>query len=163
MSRASGFRIGQGFDVHRFAEGRALMLGGVRIEHPRGLEGHSDADVVLHAVCDAILGALAEGDIGRHFPDTDARWKNCASQVFVEACRDLARSRGYVVSNVDITVLAERPKIAPHAPQMRGRIAAMLGIGEDCVSIKATTTEGLGFTGREEGIAALAVALLTAM
>lgn len=163
MTSRPSLRVGQGFDVHRFAVGRPLFLGGVRFDHDRGLEGHSDADVVLHAICDAILGALAEGDIGHHFPDSDARWKGSPSRVFVEACRDLARMRGYGVSNVDITILAERPKIAPHAAEMRRCIADMLRVEEERVSIKATTTERLGFTGREEGIAALAVVLLEAV
>ncbi len=153
-------RIGTGFDVHRFAPGRRLVLGGVEIPHDRGLEGHSDADALLHAICDAILGALALGDIGQHFQNTDPRWKDCDSIVFLRECAAMARSRGYMVSNVDAVILAEQPKMAPHVTAMRIRIAAELGIGEDCVGVKATTMERMGFVGRDEGIAANAVALL---
>jgi 2-C-methyl-D-erythritol 2,4-cyclodiphosphate synthase len=153
-------RIGQGFDVHAFGEGDHVMLGGVRIPHSRGVLAHSDGDVVLHALCDALLGALALGDIGRHFPPTDERWRDADSRAFVRHCTALVRERGWRVANVDATVLAERPKVGPHAELMRGRIAEDLGIGVDAVSVKATTTERLGFTGREEGIAAMAVCLL---
>lgn len=153
-------RIGQGFDVHAFGDGDHVMLGGVRIAHTRGLIAHSDGDVVLHALCDAILGALALGDIGRHFPPSDARWRDADSREFVRHCAGLAAERGYRVVNVDATVLAERPKVGPHAEAMRECIAEDLGIAQDAVSIKATTTERLGFTGREEGIAAMAVCLL---
>lgn len=153
-------RIGQGFDVHAFGEGDHVMLGGVRIPHARGVVAHSDGDVVLHALCDAILGALALGDIGRHFPPSDARWRDADSRDFLRHCARLAGERGWRVGNVDATVLAERPKVGPHAQLMRERIAADLGIAEDAVSVKATTTERLGFTGREEGIAAIAVCLL---
>lgn len=153
-------RIGQGFDVHAFGDGDHVMLGGVRIPHARGVVAHSDGDVVLHAICDAILGALALGDIGRHFPPSDERWRDADSRDFVRHCRALAAERGWHVVNVDATVLAERPKVGPHAQAMRERIAADLGIEVDAVSVKATTTEKLGFTGREEGIAAMAVCLL---
>lgn len=153
-------RIGQGFDVHAFGEGDHVMLGGVRIPHVRGVVAHSDGDVVLHALCDAILGALALGDIGRHFPPSDARWRDADSRTFVRHCVELAAERGYRVVNVDATVLAERPKVGPHAQAMRELIAADLGVDADAVSVKATTTERLGFSGREEGIAAMAVCLL---
>ena len=153
-------RIGQGFDVHAFGDGDHVMLGGVRIPHSRGVVAHSDGDVVLHAICDAILGALALGDIGRHFPPSDERWRDADSRDFVRHCRALAAERGWRVVNVDATVLAERPKVGPHAQAMRECIAEDLGIDVDAVSVKATTTEKLGFTGREEGIAAMAVCLL---
>lgn len=153
-------RIGQGFDVHAFGAGDHVMLGGVHIPHGRGVEAHSDGDVVLHALCDAILGALALGDIGRHFPPSDARWRDADSRTFVRHCVALAAERGFRVVNVDATVLAERPKVGPHAQAMRECIASDLGVDVDAVSVKATTTERLGFTGREEGIAAMAVCLL---
>jgi 2-C-methyl-D-erythritol 2,4-cyclodiphosphate synthase len=153
-------RIGQGFDVHRFGPGDAVVLGGVRIPHAQGLVAHSDGDVLLHALCDALLGAIAAGDIGRHFPDTDARWKGADSRVLLCECMRLVREAGYQVANADLTVIAERPKIAPHAQAMRANIAADLGCGLDAVNVKATTTEGLGFTGRGEGIAAQAAVLL---
>ncbi|TCZ85367.1 2-C-methyl-D-erythritol 2,4-cyclodiphosphate synthase [Lysobacter sp. N42] len=153
-------RIGQGIDVHAFGEGDHVMLGGVRIPHARGVVAHSDGDVVLHALCDAILGALALGDIGRHFPPSDERWRDADSRDFLRHCAALAGERGWRVGNVDATVLAERPKVGPHAQLMRERIAEDLGVDVDAVSIKATTTERLGFTGREDGIAAMAVCLL---
>lgn len=153
-------RIGQGFDVHAFGDGDHVMLGGVRIPHARGIVAHSDGDVVLHALCDALLGALALGDIGRHFPPSDPQWRGADSRAFVRHCQALVAGQGYRVANVDLTVLAERPKVGPHADAMRALIAADLGIGVDAVSVKATTTERLGFTGREEGIAAMAVCLL---
>lgn len=154
-------RIGQGFDVHAFGEGDHVLLGGVRIAHDRGIVAHSDGDVVLHAVCDAILGALALGDIGRHFPPTDPRWCDADSRMFLRHCRDLAADRGWRIVNVDATVLAEAPKVGPHAQAMRACIADDLGVLIDAVSVKATTTETLGFTGRREGIAAMAVCLLS--
>ena len=153
-------RIGQGFDVHAFGDGDHVMLGGVRVPHSQGLQAHSDGDVVLHAICDAILGALALGDIGRHFPPSDARWRDADSRMFARHCRDLAADAGWVVVNIDATVIAERPKVGPHAQAMREAIAVDLGIEVDAVSVKATTTEMLGFTGRGEGIAAMAVCLL---
>lgn len=156
----TAIRIGQGFDVHAFGEGDHVMLGGVRVAHTRGIVAHSDGDVVLHALCDAMLGALALGDIGMHFPPSDARWKGADSRAFVRHCDALLRERGWRVGNADITVICERPKVGPHARAMREVIAADLGIGLDEISVKATTTETLGFAGRGEGIAAQAVCLL---
>lgn len=153
-------RIGQGFDVHAFGDGDHVMLGGVRIAHGRGVLAHSDGDVALHALCDAMLGALALGDIGVHFPPSDARWKGADSGAFVRHCNALIIDRGWRVGNCDITVICERPKVGPHAQAMREAIAADLGIAVDAVSVKATTTETLGFAGRGEGIAAQAVCLL---
>jgi len=153
-------RIGQGFDVHRFGPGEAVVLGGVRIDHTHGIVAHSDGDVLLHALCDALLGAIAEGDIGRHFPDTDPQWKGADSRALLRHCMVLVRSAGLMVGNVDLTVIAERPKVAPHADAIRANIAADLGCSVRDVGLKATTTEGLGFTGRREGIAAQAIALL---
>jgi 2-C-methyl-D-erythritol 2,4-cyclodiphosphate synthase len=153
-------RIGQGYDVHAFGAGDHLMLGGVRVAHERGVLAHSDGDVVLHALCDAMLGALALGDIGRHFPPSDSQWQNADSRTFLRHCNTLIRDRGWHVGNTDITVICERPKVGPHAQAMREVIACDLGIDVDAVSIKATTTETLGFTGRGEGIAAQAVCLL---
>ena len=154
------FRIGQGYDVHVFGDGDHVVLGGVRIPHARGVLAHSDGDVVLHALCDAMLGALALGDIGRHFPPSDARWKDADSRAFVRHCDALLRGRGWRVGNCDITVVCEAPKVGPHAQAMRERIAADLGIEIEAVSVKATTSEKLGFTGRGEGIAAQAACLL---
>ena len=155
-------RIGQGYDVHAFGEGDHIMLAGVRVAHSRGVLAHSDGDVALHALCDAMLGALALGDIGVHFPPSDDRWKGADSSRFVTHCNELLRARGWQVGNVDITVICERPKVGPHALAMREKVAQLLAIDLDRVSIKATTSEKLGFTGREEGIAAQAVALLVA-
>lgn len=155
-------RIGQGYDVHAFGEGDHIMLAGVRVPHSRGVLAHSDGDVALHALCDAMLGALALGDIGVHFPPSDARWKGADSSRFVSHCNELLRERGWQVGNVDITVICERPKVGPHALAMRQKVAQLLEVDLDRVSIKATTSEKLGFTGREEGIAAQAVALLMA-
>ena len=155
-------RIGHGFDVHAFGDGDHVMLGGVRVPHVRGIVAHSDGDVVLHALCDAMLGALALGDIGIHFPPSDARWKGADSRAFVRHCDGLIRARGWRIGNCDITVICERPKVGPHAPAMRALLAAELGCDVDAVSIKATTSEKLGFTGRGEGIAAQAVVLLVA-
>ncbi|MCC8176414.1 MAG: 2-C-methyl-D-erythritol 2,4-cyclodiphosphate synthase [Bacteroidales bacterium] len=153
-------RIGQGFDVHAFAPERKLILCGVEIPYELGLLGHSDADVAIHALCDALLGALALGDIGKHFPDTDPRYKGVDSRVLLRAVMDLIKEKGYGVGNVDITIIAQAPKMLPHIPQMRQNMADDLGVELDCVSVKATTTERLGFTGRREGIASLATALL---
>lgn len=153
-------RIGQGYDVHAFGPGDHVVLGGVRIPHERGVLAHSDGDVVIHALCDALLGALALGDIGQHFPPSDARWKGADSRQFLRHCAGLVRGQGYVLGNADLTVVCERPKIAPHAPAMRAHLAADLGADPGQVSIKATTSEKLGFTGRGEGLAALAVVLL---
>ena len=155
-----GIRIGHGFDVHAFGDGDHVMLGGVRVPHARGVLAHSDGDVALHALCDAILGALALGDIGKHFPPSDDRWKGADSRAFVRHCAALIRERGWRVGNCDITVICERPKVGPHAQAMREVIAGDLGIDVDAVSVKATTTETLGFTGRGEGIAAQAVCVL---
>jgi 2-C-methyl-D-erythritol 2,4-cyclodiphosphate synthase len=154
------FRIGQGFDVHAFGDGDHVMLGGVRVAHERGIVAHSDGDVVLHALCDALLGALALGDIGRHFPPSDPQWKGADSRAFVRHCDHLVRDLGWRVGNADITVICERPKVGPHAEDMRRLIALDLGIDIGDVSVKATTTERLGFTGRGEGIAAQAACLL---
>src|SRR5215469_5418730 len=153
-------RIGSGFDVHAFGPGDCIMLGGVRIPHSRGVVAHSDGDVVLHALCDALLGAAGLGDIGEHFKDTDPRWRGADSRRFVAAVLAMLRERGFEVANVDLTVIAQSPKVAPHRDAMRQGIAALLGVAEHCINIKATTTEGLGFLGRAEGIAAQAVALL---
>lgn len=153
-------RIGHGFDVHAFGAGDHLMLGGVRVAHERGVLAHSDGDVVIHALCDALLGALALGDIGRHFPPGDPRWKDADSRAFLRHCRGLVEARGWKVGNADITVVCERPKVGPHAEAMRAVLAADLGVDLDAISVKATTTETLGFTGRGEGIAAHAVCLV---
>ena len=155
-------RIGHGYDVHAFGEGDHVMLGGVRVPHERGLAAHSDGDVVLHALCDAMLGALALGDIGTHFPPSDPRWKDADSRVFLRHCNALLRERGWRVGNADVTVVCERPKVGPHAQAMRETIAADLGVGLDAISVKATTNERMGFIGRGEGIAALAACLLVA-
>lgn len=155
------FRIGNGFDVHRLVDGRDLWICGVKIPYHLGLLGHSDADVALHALCDAILGAASLRDIGYHFPDTDERYKGADSRVLLRECCRMVREKGYEIGNVDVTIIAQAPKMLPHIPQMIANIAADAGISEDCVSVKATTTEHLGFTGRGEGIAAQAVALLT--
>lgn len=155
-----GIRTGIGYDVHQFAEDRALVLGGVRIAHERGLLGHSDADVLLHAIADALLGAAALGDIGAHFPPSDPAFKDADSvRLLEESCR-LVRQAGYEIGNVDATVIAEAPRINPHVAAMRAAIAAACGIGVDDVSVKATTNERMGFVGREEGIAALAIATI---
>lgn len=154
------FRIGQGCDVHAFGPGDHVMLGGVRVPHERGVVAHSDGDVVIHALCDAMLGALALGDIGRHFPPSDMRWKDAASIDFLRHCRELIAARGWSMGNCDITVVCERPKVGPHAQAMCELLARELSVELDAVSIKATTTEKLGFTGRGEGIAAQATCLL---
>lgn len=160
MANLSNIRIGQGIDVHAFSAGDHLMLGGVRVPHDRGVEAHSDGDVVLHSLCDAMLGALALGDIGRHFPPSDPQWKGADSRSFLRHCNGLIGEKGWKVGNADITVICERPKVGPHADAMRALIAADLGVDADAVSVKATTSEKLGFTGRGEGIAAQAVVLL---
>jgi 2-C-methyl-D-erythritol 2,4-cyclodiphosphate synthase len=153
-------RIGHGFDVHAFGEGDHVMLGGVRVAHGRGVVAHSDGDVAIHALCDAMLGALALGDIGRHFPPSDPQWKGAAGIDLLRRVDGLLRERGWQVGNADITIVCERPKVGPHVAPMRTALAAALGVDEDAVSVKATTTETLGFTGRGEGIAAHAVCLL---
>ena len=153
-------RIGQGFDVHQLVEGRKLIVGGVEIPHHLGLLGHSDADVLLHAICDALLGAAGLGDIGRHFPDTDPRYKGIDSRKLLREVAALLNARGYALSNLDATIIAQAPRMAPHIPAMTDNIADDLGVGAECVNVKATTTEKLGFTGRGEGIAAQAVCLI---
>jgi 2-C-methyl-D-erythritol 2,4-cyclodiphosphate synthase len=153
-------RIGQGIDVHAFGPGDHIVLAGLRIAHERGLVAHSDGDVVIHALCDALLGALALGDIGQHFPPSDPRWKNADSRHFLLHCSTLMVEHGYTLANADVTVVCESPKIAPHVEAMRRNLAADLGCAVGDVSVKATTTERLGFTGRGEGIAAFAVVLL---
>lgn len=155
------FRIGMGYDVHKLVEGRKLVLGGIEIPHSVGLLGHSDADVLIHAICDALLGAANMRDIGYHFPDTSASTLGMDSKVILAKVIDLIATKGYKVGNIDATVCAERPKINPHVPAMKACLAHVMGCDEDQVSIKATTTERLGFTGREEGISTYAVALIT--
>lgn len=154
------FRVGTGTDIHRLVEGRELWLGGIRIEHSKGALGHSDADVLLHAICDALLGAAGLGDIGHHFPDTDMRWKGADSKVLLRQVVSLLKEKGWAIGNVDSTLLLERPKIKPYIAAMRSVIAPILGLEEEAVSIKATTNEGLGYVGREEGVCAHAVALI---
>lgn len=153
-------RVGQGFDAHALVEGRKLIIGGVEIPFPLGLEGHSDADVLLHAICDALLGAAALGDIGRHFPDSDPQYRGIDSRRLLRHVGAQLKERGYRVVNLDATIVAQAPKMAPHIPQMVEHIAADLQLAEDCVNVKATTTEKLGFTGRGQGIAAQAVCLI---
>lgn len=155
-------RIGHGFDVHAFAEGRRLVIGGVDIPHDRGLLGHSDADVLIHAICDALLGAAALGDIGRHFPDSDPRYKGIDSRELLRHVAGLLDARGWRVGNVDATIIAQAPRMASHIPAMREHLAADLGIPVEALNVKATTTEKLGFTGRGEGIAAESVCLIQA-
>jgi len=154
------FRIGMGYDVHKLVEGRKLILGGIDIPHTVGLLGHSDADVLIHAICDALLGAANMRDIGYHFPDTSADTLDMDSKVILRKVIDLIATKGYKVGNIDATVCAERPKLNPHVPAMKACLAKVIGCDEDQISIKATTTEKLGFTGREEGISAYAVALI---
>ncbi len=161
QTQAPAFRIGQGFDVHRLEAGEELWLGGVLIPHDKGLAGHSDADVALHAITDAVLGAVGEGDIGTHFPPSDPQWRGARSGRFLEHAVGLARQAGYAIANVDLTLICEAPKIGPHRPAMRTEVARLMGLDEGAVSIKATTTEKLGFTGRGEGIAAQAIVLIT--
>lgn len=153
-------RVGMGYDVHKLVEGRDLWLGGIKIEHSVGLLGHSDADVLIHAICDALLGAANMRDIGYHFPDTSADTLDVDSKILLKKTIDLIATKGYKVGNIDATVCAERPKLNPHVPAMKACLAQVMGVGEDAISIKATTTEKLGFTGREEGISAYAVCLI---
>lgn len=153
-------RVGQGFDVHQLVEGRKLIIGGVEILHDKGLLGHSDADVLLHAICDALLGAAALGDIGRHFSDTDTKFENIDSRILLREVARMVTNAGFRIGNLDATIIAQAPKMAPHIPRMVENIAADLGIAVNAVNVKATTTERLGFSGRGEGIAAQAVALL---
>ncbi len=154
------FRIGYGYDVHALEKGLPLWLGGIRIQHSHGLVGHSDADVLLHAICDALLGALALGDIGQHFPDTSNEFKGVDSKILLKQCYDLVRTEGYVIENIDSTVILELPRLRPHINEMRNTIANIMNTSLKNVSVKATTTERLGFAGRKEGIAAEAVVLL---
>ncbi len=156
-------RVGMGYDVHRLVEGRDLVLGGVKIDHSMGLLGHSDADVLVHAVMDALLGAAALGDIGRHFPDTDPQYRGISSMKLLARVRDLVAEAGYVLENLDATVIAQKPKLAPYIEEMEQNIAEVLGVAKDQVNVKATTEEGLGFSGREEGIAASAICSLTGL
>ncbi len=160
MTRTPSFRIGHGFDVHRFAPGRKLILGGEQIPFELGLEGHSDADVLTHAICDALLGAAALGDIGKHFPDSDPAFKDANSLNLLREVMKRVRSGGWEIGNIDATVIAEAPKLAPHIDAIRAKLGTAAGIDPEVVGIKATTSEGLGFTGRGEGIAAMAVVLL---
>lgn len=153
-------RTGIGYDVHQLAEGLSLWLGGIRIEHTHGLVGHSDADVLLHAICDALLGAAALGDIGKHFPDTDPQYRGIDSKLLLHHCGELLSSKGYHICNIDSIVCAQRPKLAPHIEAMRKAIADTLHLNIDQISVKATTTEHLGFEGREEGISAFATCLI---
>ncbi|WP_252504734.1 2-C-methyl-D-erythritol 2,4-cyclodiphosphate synthase [Sporosarcina sp. Marseille-Q4943] len=153
-------RIGQGFDVHQFEEGRPLIIGGITIPYEKGLTGHSDADVLLHTVTDAALGAIGEGDIGRHFPDTDEAFKDADSAVLLQKVWEIVESKGYRLGNIDCTIMAQRPKMAPHIETIRARIAELLNADVSQVNVKATTTEKLGFVGREEGIASMATILL---
>ena len=156
-------RIGHGYDVHRLVPDRALILGGVHIPHPLGLLGHSDADVLVHAVMDALLGAAALGDIGKLFPDTDPQYKGADSLLLLAQVRERITAAGYEIGNVDVTVIAQRPKLAPHIPEMRRNLCRVLGLGEDQINVKATTEEHLGFTGSEEGMACHAVCLLNSI
>ena len=158
----SAVRVGQGFDVHQLVAGRRLVIGGVEIAHDRGLLGHSDADVLLHAICDALLGAAALGDIGQHFSDSDPRYKGIDSRELLRRVAGLVSEEGFVAANVDATIIAQAPRMAPHIPAMVANIATDLGIDTSCENVKATTTEQLGFAGRGEGIAAQAVCLLLA-
>ena len=154
------YRIGNGYDVHRLIKGRKLILGGVDIPHDLGLDGHSDADVLCHALCDSLLGAAGAGDLGKYFPDTDNKWKGVSSLVLLEKSGELVAERGFQISNIDTTIVAQQPKIGPHIESMTTNISETLKIDPTQINIKATTTERLGFTGREEGIAAYAVTLL---
>ncbi len=154
------FRTGFGFDVHAFAENRKLIIGGIEIPNDKGLEGHSDADVLIHAICDAMLGALSLGDIGIHFPDTEVKWKNADSAVLLKNVNELIQAKGYELGNLDCVLAMEKPKISPYVDRMKNRIAEILSVDSDQISIKATTTEKLGFVGRAEGVACFATVLL---
>jgi 2-C-methyl-D-erythritol 2,4-cyclodiphosphate synthase len=154
------FRIGNGYDVHRLTSGRKLIIGGVDIPHSMGLDGHSDADVLLHAICDALLGACGAGDIGQHFPDTDPQWKGVSSILLLEKVGDICLQKGFKISNIDSIVVAQKPKLSPYMQSMKNNIRSALGLDEERVNVKATTTEKLGFQGNEEGISAHAIALL---
>jgi 2-C-methyl-D-erythritol 2,4-cyclodiphosphate synthase len=158
--KGPGYRVGMGYDVHPFVEKRPLILGGVTIPHDQGLAGHSDADCLTHAICDALLGAIAAGDLGRHFPDSDPQYKDVESLQLLKKVTEMVRTKGFRITNIDATIVAQAPRLAPYRTQMEEKIAATVGIEQGRVNLKATTTEGLGFTGRGEGIAAYAVALL---
>lgn len=153
-------RVGQGYDVHQLVEGRPLVLGGVTVDHNKGLAGHSDADVMVHSLCDALLGAAGKGDIGQHFPDTDSSYKNIDSRILLRKVMSLLQADDWQLVNADLTIIAQAPKLAPHIPQMRSLLSNDMNIDETQLNIKATTTEELGYCGREEGIAALAIVLL---
>lgn len=153
-------RVGHGFDAHRLVAGRPLVLGGVTVAHERGLQGHSDGDCLIHALCDALLGAVAAGDLGRHFPSSDSRWKDAPSHLFLEETVRLVREKGYRVGNVDLTVVAQAPILSPYLDPMRRNLGRLLGVGDDAISVKAKSTDGLGALGRNEGIAAQATVLL---
>ena len=155
-----GFRIGNGYDVHKLVEGRKLILGGVEIPYEKGLLGHSDADVLVHSIMDALLGACGESDIGKHFPDDDMSYKGISSLVLLERVKAVICGKGYIISNIDSIIVAERPKLSPYIDEMKGKISEVLQLEKDYIGIKATTTEGLGFTGNGEGIAAYAVACM---
>jgi len=152
-----GFRVGNGYDVHKLVEGRKLILGGVEIPYEKGLLGHSDADVLVHSIMDALLGACGESDIGSHFPDNDIQYKGISSLLLLERVKDILRSKGYSIGNIDSIITAEKPKLSPYIDEMKGNIADILQLDKDCVGVKATTSEGLGYTGRGEGISAYAV------
>lgn len=158
--KAPGFRMGIGYDVHPLTAGRPLVLGGVTIPYHQGLAGHSDADCLVHAICDALLGGIAAGDIGRHFPDSDPQYKDVQSLLLLHKVAEMVAEKGFMIANIDATIVVQAPTLAPHLPQMEERIAATVGVAKDRVNVKATSTEGLGFTGRGEGVAAYAVALM---
>ncbi|HOR85910.1 MAG TPA: 2-C-methyl-D-erythritol 2,4-cyclodiphosphate synthase [Bacillota bacterium] len=153
----TGFRVGNGYDVHKLAEGRKLVLGGVKIDYEKGLLGHSDADVLVHAIMDALLGACGESDIGSHFPDDDMHYEGISSLALLDKVKSIVRSKGYIIANIDSIIVAQKPRISPYVDEMKANIADLLQLDKDCIGIKATTPEGLGFTGRGEGIAAYAV------
>ncbi len=153
----TGFRVGNGYDVHKLAEGRKLVLGGVKIDYEKGLLGHSDADVLVHAIMDALLGACGESDIGSHFPDDDMHYEGISSLALLDKVKSIVRSKGYIIANIDSIIVAQKPRISPYVDEMKANIADLLQLDKDCIGIKATTSEGLGFTGRGEGIAAYAV------
>jgi 2-C-methyl-D-erythritol 2,4-cyclodiphosphate synthase len=155
-----GLRMGMGYDVHPLAEGRPLILGGITIPYQQGLAGHSDADCLVHAICDALLGAISAGDLGRHFPDSDPQYKDVASLLLLKKVIGMVEQKGFRITNIDATVVAQAPRLAPYLSQMEDQIAATVGVAKERVNVKATSTEGLGFTGREEGIASYAVALV---
>ena len=159
-NKGPDYRIGIGYDVHPFAKGRPLILGGITIPDHEGLTGHSDADCLAHAICDALLGAISAGDLGRHFPDTDPQYKDIESLLLLKKVIDMVEQKGFKIANIDATIVAQAPRLAPYLPQMEDQIAATVGVEKERVNVKATSTEGLGFTGRGEGIAAYATALL---